>query len=168
MEIAYDFLILATGARHSIFRTQRVGEIGAWAEKSGGRNRAAAPFASGIRVRGKITDEAASQSSDDFRNHWRWSNWCGNGRRDRRDRALYAWRRIFAISIQSQARVILIEGDPRLLAAFPEDLSASAMKQLVDLGVEVRTGDTRHQSHRSRSAGGRPIYSVSRENLGGR
>jgi NADH dehydrogenase len=40
----------------------------------------------------------------------------------------------------SQARVILVEGDPRLLAAFPEDLSASALKQLVDLGVEVRTG----------------------------
>ena len=39
----------------------------------------------------------------------------------------------------SQARVILIEGEPRLLAAFPEDLSASALKQLVDLGVEVRT-----------------------------
>ena len=40
----------------------------------------------------------------------------------------------------SQTRVILIEGDPRLLSAFPEDLSASALKQLVDLGVEVRTG----------------------------
>src|SRR5260370_22540970 len=39
----------------------------------------------------------------------------------------------------SQARVILIEGEPRLLASFPEDLSASAMKQLVDLGEEVRT-----------------------------
>src|SRR5207249_4558423 len=34
----------------------------------------------------------------------------------------------------------LIEGEPRLLASFPEDLSSSAMKQLVDLGVEVRTG----------------------------
>src|SRR5215467_4295321 len=39
----------------------------------------------------------------------------------------------------SQARVILIEGDSRLLGAFPEDLSRSARKQLVDLGVEVRT-----------------------------
>ncbi len=40
----------------------------------------------------------------------------------------------------SQARVIVVEGESRLLAAFPEDLSASALKQLVDLGVEVRTG----------------------------
>jgi NADH dehydrogenase len=39
----------------------------------------------------------------------------------------------------SEARVILIEGEPRLLAAYPEDLSESARKQLVDLGVEVRT-----------------------------
>ena len=39
----------------------------------------------------------------------------------------------------SQARIILIEGEPRLLAAYPEDLSASAKKQLTDLGVEVRT-----------------------------
>jgi len=39
----------------------------------------------------------------------------------------------------SQARIILIEGEPRLLAAYPEDLSASAKKQLMDLGVEVRT-----------------------------
>ncbi|MFN2542281.1 MAG: NAD(P)/FAD-dependent oxidoreductase, partial [Chthoniobacterales bacterium] len=34
----------------------------------------------------------------------------------------------------------LIEGEPRVLAAFPEDLQISAMKQLVELGVEVRTG----------------------------
>jgi NADH dehydrogenase len=35
---------------------------------------------------------------------------------------------------------VLIEGEPRVLAAFPEDLQISAMKQLADLGVEVRTG----------------------------
>lgn len=38
-----------------------------------------------------------------------------------------------------QARIILLEGGPRVLPAFPEDLSASAKKQLTDLGVEVRT-----------------------------
>jgi NADH dehydrogenase len=40
----------------------------------------------------------------------------------------------------SQARVILVEGEAKVLAAFPEDLRESAMNQLVDLGVEVRTG----------------------------
>jgi NADH dehydrogenase len=40
----------------------------------------------------------------------------------------------------SRARVILIEGESRLLSAFPEDLSQSAKKQLTNLGVDVRTG----------------------------
>jgi NADH:ubiquinone reductase (H+-translocating) len=40
----------------------------------------------------------------------------------------------------SKARVLLIEGGPRVLAAFPPELSASAQQQLEKLGVEVRTG----------------------------
>lgn len=39
----------------------------------------------------------------------------------------------------SQAKIILLEGGPRVLPVYPEDLSASAEKQLRDLGVEVRT-----------------------------
>ncbi|MBS0664735.1 MAG: NAD(P)/FAD-dependent oxidoreductase [Verrucomicrobia bacterium] len=39
----------------------------------------------------------------------------------------------------SKARVILLEGSPRVLAAYPPDLSASAQRQLERLGVEVRT-----------------------------
>jgi NADH dehydrogenase len=39
-----------------------------------------------------------------------------------------------------KARVILLEGGPRVLPAFPEDLSAAAERALVHLGVEVRTG----------------------------
>jgi NADH dehydrogenase len=37
-----------------------------------------------------------------------------------------------------QARVLLVEGGPRVLTQFPEDLSASAKRQLEKLGVEVR------------------------------
>lgn len=40
----------------------------------------------------------------------------------------------------SRARVLLIEGSERVLAAFPPDLSASAQRQLEHLGVEVRSG----------------------------
>ena len=40
----------------------------------------------------------------------------------------------------SQARVRLVEAGPRVLAAFPEDLSAKARRQLEKLGVEVSTG----------------------------
>ena len=38
-----------------------------------------------------------------------------------------------------EARIILIEGGPRVLATYPEDLSADAAAALQKLGVEVRT-----------------------------
>ena len=38
------------------------------------------------------------------------------------------------------ARIILLEAGPRVLAAFPERLSAHAAQDLTQLGVEVRTG----------------------------
>lgn len=38
------------------------------------------------------------------------------------------------------ARVVLVEAGPRVLAAFPPELSASAQRQLERLGVTVRTG----------------------------
>jgi NADH dehydrogenase len=40
----------------------------------------------------------------------------------------------------ASAHVLLIEGGPRVLASFPEDLSEKARLQLVHLGVDVRTG----------------------------
>ena len=39
----------------------------------------------------------------------------------------------------TQARIILIEASPNLLANFPRDLSSSARRQLEALGVQVRT-----------------------------
>ena len=40
----------------------------------------------------------------------------------------------------TQARIVLIEAGPRILAHLPPKLSASAQRQLEKLGVEVRTG----------------------------
>lgn len=40
----------------------------------------------------------------------------------------------------AKARVLLLEGGPRILPSFPVDLAASAVSQLHELGVEVRTG----------------------------
>src|SRR4051794_14530306 len=62
----------------------------------------------------------------------------------------------FRLINPKDARILLIEAGPRILAAYPEDLSASAQRQLEKLGVEVmvntkvtevgpdfvRTGDT--------------------------
>lgn len=39
-----------------------------------------------------------------------------------------------------KSRVLLLDGGPRVLAAYPEDLSAKAEKTLASLGVEVHTG----------------------------
>jgi NADH:ubiquinone reductase (H+-translocating) len=39
----------------------------------------------------------------------------------------------------AQAHILLLEGGPRVLAAYPPDLSISAVEQLNRLGVEVRT-----------------------------
>src|SRR5690242_13063956 len=40
----------------------------------------------------------------------------------------------------TQARILLLEGGPRILSHLPDDLSASAQRQLEALGVQVRTG----------------------------
>jgi NADH dehydrogenase len=40
----------------------------------------------------------------------------------------------------ASARIVLLEGTGRVLGAYPERLSESARRQLVDLGVEVRLG----------------------------
>jgi NADH dehydrogenase len=39
-----------------------------------------------------------------------------------------------------KAKVLLVEGGPRILPSYPEDLSAMAVEQLEKLGVEVHTG----------------------------
>ncbi len=40
----------------------------------------------------------------------------------------------------STAQVLILEGSPNILAAYPSDLQQSAIRQLADLGVQVRTG----------------------------
>ena len=39
-----------------------------------------------------------------------------------------------------QAKVLILEGSPHILGMYPEDLQQKARKQLEELGVEVRTG----------------------------
>lgn len=52
----------------------------------------------------------------------------------------FALARDFRTIDPRSARVVLVEGGPRVLAAFPEALSAKGLRQLQELGVEVRTG----------------------------
>jgi NADH:ubiquinone reductase (H+-translocating) len=54
--------------------------------------------------------------------------------------ARQGFRRDFRRLDLNRVRVLLVEGGPRLLAAFPEHLSARALRDLRDLGVDCRTG----------------------------
>ena len=53
--------------------------------------------------------------------------------------AVHAMGKEFAMVDPSSARVILVEGTGRVLPPYPASLSASARRQLDDLGVEVKT-----------------------------
>ncbi|HET6888488.1 MAG TPA: NAD(P)/FAD-dependent oxidoreductase [Candidatus Udaeobacter sp.] len=139
LEYDYDYLILATGARHSYFGhndweklapglksledaielRRRILMAFEYAEKTNDEaaRKAAMTFViigggpTGVEMAGAIAEISRHTLAKDFRH-----------------------------IDPSRARVILIEGDSRLLSAFPEDLSQSAQKQLTDLGVDVRTG----------------------------
>jgi NADH dehydrogenase len=54
--------------------------------------------------------------------------------------ARFALSRDFRSAHPSEARVLLIEGGPRLLPAFDPELSEKTVQQLSELGVHVRTG----------------------------
>src|SRR5437763_7031445 len=139
LDLTYDYLILATGARHSYFGhpewerlapglksledaveiRRRILLAFEYAEKiSDPTTRAAAMTfviigggPTGVEIAGAIAEIARYPLAPDFRH-----------------------------IDPSSARVVLIENEPQVLAAFPEDLRVSAMKQLRDLGVEIRTG----------------------------
>ncbi len=138
-EIPYDYLIVATGARHSYFGhdeweklapglksledaieiRRRILMAFEFAEKTTDPEARAAAMnfvivgggPTGVEMAGAIAEIARETLAKDFRH-----------------------------IDPSNARVILVEGEKRVLASYPEDLSASAQKQLQELGVEVITG----------------------------
>jgi NADH:ubiquinone reductase (H+-translocating) len=138
-EIDYDFLILATGARHSYFGHNEWEKLAPGLKSLEDAIELRRRLLMAFEYAEKITDEAARKAAMTF-------VIIGGGPTGVEmagaiaEIARYTLAKDFRHIDPSQARVILREGDPRLLAAFPEDLSASALKQLVDLGVEVRTG----------------------------
>jgi len=134
MEFCYDFLILATGARHSYFGHNEWEKLAPGLKSLEDAIELRRRLLMAFEYAEKITDEAARKAAMTF-------VIIGGGPTgvEIAEIARYTLAKDFRHIDPSQARVILIEGEPRLLAAYPEDLSASALKQLVDLGVEVRT-----------------------------
>ena len=138
-ELDYDYLIVATGARHSYFGHPE------WEKFAPGLK--SLEDAVEIRRRILMAFEYAERSSDEAARKAAMTFVVVGGGPTGVEMAgaiaeiaRYTLAKDFRHIDPSQARVILVEGEPHVLAAFPEDLQISAMRQLVDLGVEVRTG----------------------------
>src|SRR5437870_8389830 len=135
----YDFLIVATGARHSYFDPPEWEKLAPGLKSLEDAVEIRRRILMAFEQAEKISDEAARRAAMTF-------VIVGGGPTGVEmagaiaEIARYTLAKDFRHIDPAQARVILIEGESRLLAAYPEDLSASAQKQLTDLGVEVRTG----------------------------
>jgi NADH dehydrogenase len=138
LDLPYDFLIVAAGATHAYFGhpeweqyapglktledateiRRRVLSAFEQAEREAYAHRATPPLnfvvigggPTGVELAGAISDISRHYIESDFRN-----------------------------IDPTKARIILLEGGPRVLPAYPPDLSASAERQLREMGVEVRT-----------------------------
>ncbi len=138
LEIAYDYLIVAAGATHSYFghdewsavapglktiedaleirrRVLLAFELAERQAVATGKHHAMnfvviGAGPTGVELAGTLAEVARRTLATDFR----------------------------AIDPQ-QTRIVLVEGLPRVLPTYPEDLSRSAREQLERLGVEVRT-----------------------------
>jgi NADH dehydrogenase len=138
LEIDYDYLILATGARHSYFGHNEWEKLAPGLKSLEDAIELRRRILLAFEYAEKTTDEAARKAALNF-------VIIGGGPTGVEmagaiaEISRHTLAKDFRHIDPSEARVILIEGEPRLLAAYPEDLSASARKQLVHLGVEVRT-----------------------------
>src|SRR5215475_2659387 len=135
----YDYLILATGARHSYFGHNEWERLAPGLKSLEDAVELRRRILLAFEFAEKTTDEAARNAAMTF-------VVIGGGPTGVEmagaiaEISRYTLAKDFRHIDPSRARVILIEGGPRLLAGFPEDLSRSAQKQLTGLGVDVRTG----------------------------
>jgi NADH dehydrogenase len=138
-EMEYDYLMVATGASHSYFGHDR------WAQLAPGLK--TIEDAIEIRRRVLLAFELAEREMLETGAHPPLNFVViGGGPTGVElagaisDIAKLYMRRDFRHIDPAKARVLLIEGGPRILAAYPEDLSMKAVEQLTDLGVEVHMG----------------------------
>jgi NADH dehydrogenase len=139
LEFDYDYLILATGARHSYFGHNDWERLAPGLKSLEDAIELRRRILMAFEYAEKTNDEAARKAAMTF-------VIIGGGPTGVEmagaiaEISRYTLAKDFRHIDPSRARVILIEGESRLLSAFPEDLSRSAQKQLTDLGVDVRTG----------------------------
>jgi NADH dehydrogenase len=138
-EIAYDYLILAAGARHSYFGHPE------WEPLAPGLK--SVDDAIELRRRMLRAFECAELiENPDERAAWLTFVLVGGGPTGVElagmipTMATHTLPREFRRIAHDTVRVILLEGGPRVLPTYPEALSEHARRDLVSLGVEVRTG----------------------------
>lgn len=138
-QIAYDHLIVASGAGHSYFGNDQ------WAEFAPGLKTLEDAFE--IRRRILLAFEHAEREQDlALRAPWLTFAVIGAGPTGVEmagtlaEIARHTLREEFRRIDSRKARILLVEGGDRVLLAFPPSLSKRAEEQLTALGVEVRTG----------------------------
>jgi len=136
-EIAYDYLIVASGSRHSYFGHT------AWEENAPGLK--SIEDALEIRRRFLLAFEQAEQADTEAdQRAWLTFVLIGGGPTGVElagmipTVARHGLPSEFKNIDTRTTRVILMEGGPRLLPASPDDLSQRAVEQLEALGVEIR------------------------------
>lgn len=137
--VGYDTLIVAAGATHSYFGHED------WAALAPGLK--TIEDATEIRARILTAFEAAERENDPVRRR-EWLNFVIVGAGPTGLELAGALAEIAAHSLKhdfraidpEEARILLVEAGPRVLAAYPPDLSSQAADALRKLGVEVRTG----------------------------
>lgn len=135
--INYDYLLLATGARHSYFGRDD------WEPYAPGLK--SLEDAEEIRRRVLLSFERAEREADPVKRHAHLTFVVVGGGPTGVEVAgalaeirRYALRRDFRHIDPREATVMLLEGGTRLLNSYPEDLSEKAKLELRRLGVEVR------------------------------
>ncbi len=138
-EVGYDSLIVATGATHSYFGNDD------WERVAPGLKTLDDAFE--IRRRILTAYERAEREGDPAqRSPWLTFAVIGAGATGVEmagtlaEIARHTLRGEFRRFDSHEARVILLEGTPNVLPSYPQDLSDKARRQLVRLGVNVRTG----------------------------
>ncbi len=137
--LEFDTLIVAAGASHSYFGRDD------WEALAPGLK--TIEDATEIRSRILTAFEAAERETDpERRRNWLTFVIVGGGPTGVElagalaEIAHHSLKADFRDIDSSEARVILVEAGPRLLAAFPAELSEKSAESLRRLGVEVRTG----------------------------
>ena len=137
--MSYDYLIVATGARHSYFGHEE------WTPYAPGLK----SIGDALEIRRRVLSafEVAEREKDEATRHaWLTFVVVGAGPTGVElsgslcEVARHALARDFRRIDPTQARVILLEGSPRVLPSYSPELSEKARQQLIHLGVDVRTG----------------------------